>query len=267
MRKTKEEVINVLAKRGLLLGILPLIFLLLCWTLIAKQMNSYLLPLPEMILNTFYSMISSGELPRHVTSSLQKLLGGYLLAVVIGIPLGVLMGLFHYVERLCDLTIQITRPIPAIALIPLVILWLGLGYKAAVVIISFSAFYPIVLNTVGGVKGVEKQYLEFARTNGAGSWQVFTKVILPAALPDIVMGMRIGLGYGWRSLVGAEMLASKFGLGYLIMDARWLLQTERVILGIIVIGIVGWFIDALFVLAEKQFLQWRQGLSLAEKRG
>lgn len=266
MKMKKKEVINVFYKRSLL-GILPLIFFVICWTLIARKMNSYLLPLPETILTTFYSMLSSGELLRHVSSSLQKLLGGYLLAVVIGIPLGVLMGLFPHVERFCDLTVQITRPIPAIALIPLVVLWLGLGYKAAAVIIFFSAFYPIVLNTVGGVKGVEKQYLEFARTNGAGSWQVFTKVILPAALPDIVMGMRIGLGYGWRSLVGAEMLASKFGLGYLIMDARWLLQTDRVMLGIIVIGIVGWFIDALFVLGEKQILQWRQGLLLAEKRG
>lgn len=250
----------MLQKRGL--GLIPVIIIILIWTWAARQMDSYLLPSPGQIGTTILAMLASGELLQHLLASLFKLTGGFLLGAALGIPLGILMGVSPLAENLFNLIVQMTRPIPALALMPLVILWFGLGYQASAAIIFFSAFHPILLNTFSGVKGVERKYVEFALTNGAGHCQVLWKVIFPSALPHLIVGLRLGMGFGWRALVGAEMLAAKWGLGYLIMDARWLLQTERVITGIIAIGFVGWLFDLLFVLAEKKLLRWRVGVVL-----
>lgn len=244
------------------LGLIPVIVLLLVWVLAARRINSYLLPSPSHVATTIIGMMASGELLQHLIATLLKLIGGYLLGVTLGITLGIVMGTSTFFENLFNFLVQTTRSIPAIALIPLVVLWLGLGYKASASIIFFAAFYPILLNTFGGVKGVEKKYIEFALTNGARSYQVIWKVILPAALPQIFVGLRLGMGYGWRAMVGAEMLASRVGLGYLIMDARWLLQTERVITGIIAIGFIGWLLDLFFVMAEKRLVTWREEVVL-----
>jgi ABC-type nitrate/sulfonate/bicarbonate transport system permease component len=244
------------------LGLIPVIILFFVWVWAARRLDSYLLPSPSQVATTILAMLTSGELLQHLIASLLTLIGGYVLGVTLGITLGMLMGTSPFFENLFDFLVNTTRPIPAIALIPLVVLWLGLGYKASAAIIFFAALYPILLNTFGGVKGVEKKYIEFALTNGARSYQVLWKVIFPAALPQIFVGLRLGMGYGWRAMVGAEMLASQRGLGYLIMDARWLLQTERVITGIIAIGFIGWLLDLFFLMAEKRLVAWREEVVL-----
>lgn len=245
-----------------LYGLIPLILLLGCWWAISFGLESYLLPSPETVIDAFSKAICTGELLRHTVSSMAKIAGGYLLALLFAIPSGIMIGLWQRAYDMLNPMVQMARFVPAISLIPIVVLWFGIGYQAATVIIFFGAFCPVLINTISGVEGVEREYVDFALTHGAQRRHLLTKVIIPAALPDIFVGMRVGLGYAWRAMIGAEMLASKFGLGYMIMDARWLLQTERVLMGIITIGFIGLLLDLSFRSAEKSMLKWRKGIVL-----
>ncbi len=218
---------------------------------------SYILPTPYEVLTSFFGLIISGELFIDMLSTIIRVTTGFIIASAIAIPIGIGIGWSKEIEALLNSVIQILRPIPPLAWIPFALLWFGLGLKSEVFIIFIGAFFPILLNTIDGVKGVEKVFIEVAYTLGADQSQVLSNVVVPASLPGIFTGLRIGIGIGFMCTVAAEMIAAKSGLGYLIMKAMRLIDTGDVIVGMLTIGVIGFVIDYLFKKAEDRYILWR----------
>jgi NitT/TauT family transport system permease protein len=193
---------------------------------------------------------------RHIGVSLLRFAGGYGLALLAALPLGLLLGWWSRGLTALDPLIQVIRPISPIAWFPLAVLWFGVGNAPAVFIITLSAFFPILLATISGVRAVPSGYLRIAANLGAPRLLVARSVVLPAAFPTIVVGLRIALGTAWIHLVAGEMLGAQSGLGFLIVDARNFLRTDLIIAGMLVIGILGLALDRLVGLAE-----WRLRLA------
>ncbi len=219
-----------------------------------------LLPAPLRIVSVYVDLLRSGELVVHSAASLARVLGGTLIAAAVALPLGVLVGWFPTFGYAADVVVEMLRPIPPIAWIPLSILWFGIGSGAAVFIIVVGAFFPLLLNTVLGVKGVPRGLLEAARVLGVRRRdQLFWKVVLPAALPAVITGLRISLGIAWMCVVASEMVSITSGLGYLIMDARMFYRTDVVLAGMFTIGVLGLAINALMRAFERRVLRYRVG--------
>lgn len=193
-------------------------------------------------------------------SSLVRVGVGFAFAVLIGVPVGFAMGYFKWFDSNMDPLISIFRPIPPIAWIPLAILWFGLGMKPTIFIIFIGTLFPIILNTQQGVRSASKRLTEFALVLGATRAQILRKVIVYEAFPSVITGMRIGFGIGWMSVVAAEMIAAKSGLGYLVMTARWVFATDIVLAGMLVIGLIGFGGDLLLRTVEARFMRWRAGM-------
>lgn len=193
-------------------------------------------------------------------SSLVRVGAGFGCAALIGVPLGFAMGYFKTVNSNLDPIVSTLRPIPPIAWIPLAILWFGLGMKPTIFIIFIGTLFPIVLNTQQGVRGASKRLTEFALVLGASRAQILRKVIVYEAFPSVITGMRVGFGIGWMSVVAAEMIAAKSGLGYLIMTARWVFATDMVLAGMLMIGLIGFAGDLLLRLVEARFSRWRAAM-------
>ena len=166
-------------------------------------------------------------------------------------------------DRWTDLIIQVVKPIPPIAWIGLALLWFGIGLNSAIFLVFIGAFFPILLNTVAGVRSVDKKLIEVAYTFGANDMNVLRKVVLPAASPTIYTGLRVGWGIGWMCVVAAEMIAVKYGLGNMILEASNLAQTDAVIVGMITIGVIGLATNYIFQLAGNYLFAWQQGISRA----
>lgn len=220
-----------------------------------------ILPPPTDVFATMMSMAFSGELFMHAGYSLMRVLLGFLVAALIAVPLGVIMGWVPAASRIFDPIIEILRPIPPIAWIGLALLWFGIGLNSAIFLVFIGAFFPILLNTVSGVRSVEKKLIEVAYTFGANDLSVLRKVVIPAASPTIYTGLRVGMGIGWMCVVAAEMVAVKYGLGNLILEASNYLQTDKVMVGMITIGIMGLLINLLFQVAGNRFFRWQQGIN------
>lgn len=217
----------------------------------------YILPTPYEVLNSFYQLFVDGELFIHIISTIIRITIGFLIASAIAIPMGIGIGWSKKIETLLNSVIQILRPIPPLAWIPFALLWFGIGLKSEVFIIFIGAFFPILLNTIDGVKGVEKVFIEVAYTLGADERQLLSNVVLPASLPGIFTGLRIGIGVGFMSTIAAEMIAAKSGLGYLIIKAMRLIDTGDVIVGMLTIGVIGFVINHLFKKVEDHYISWR----------
>ncbi len=215
-----------------------------------------LLPAPSRVLTTMSRMVMSGDLFIHIGSSLRRVFVGYLAAAVIAIPLGIAMGWWKRVEKVVDPLVNFLRPIPPLAWIPISILWFGIGDAQNEFIIWLCAFFPILLNTIAGVKGIDPIHIRAALCLGASRRALFQRIILNGALPNIVVGLRVGLGIGWMGLVAAELVAAPSGLGYLISDARTLLATDVVIVGMATIGILGLLIDFAMRRVARALLSW-----------
>ncbi len=250
--------------------------LILVWQAAAGMLdNPALLPEPPAVARILahpgQKILITGSLMENTVISLTRVMLGFLLASIVSVPLGIIMGYFSFVERLMDSLIEMFRPIPPLAWVPLILAWFGITGVAdlfpslavhpipagiqfsTVVIIFIGAFFPILINTVQGVKHIPAEYLESARTLGAGNTSLLLKVIVPAVLPMVVTGLRIGLGIGWMCLVAAEMMpGSNCGLGYLIWYAYELLRADIIVAGMVVIGIVGFLMDTGFRLAEQK---------------
>jgi len=261
--------------------LVPCLFLLL-WNVIDRHLNNeVILPgvgqVADLFLQPTESLIAMGSLVNNVAISLVRVLAGYVLAVCLAVPLGVLMGYYGTVHRLLNGFLALFRPIPPLAWVPLVLAWFGVASLATmfgveegtaylylnnlklsmVFIIFIGAFYPILTSAIHGVMGVRSTLLDSARVLGAGEWDIFRKILLPAAAPSIVNGMRIGLGVAWMCLVSAEMLPGSIsGVGYLITHAYTLARTDIVIAGMISIGIVGAVLDLFFRLVENRKFAW-----------
>jgi ABC-type nitrate/sulfonate/bicarbonate transport system permease component len=253
--------IRVVAKLGHL-GLL--IVLILVWQAVSVWMldntTRTLLPPPTVILQAAWDLIVSGELFRHLRDSLKREAVAFLWATT-SIPIGIAMGWWRLVHDQVDPLIEMLRPVPPLAWIPLSILWFGIGDTQNQFIIFLGIFFPILLNTIAGVKGVEPNLIRAARCLGANDWNILSRVVLKAALPQIVTGIRIGLGVGWMALVAAELVGANSGLGFLINDARTVLRTDYVIVGMATIGLVGLLIDWCIRMLMRRILPWSRSMS------
>jgi NitT/TauT family transport system permease protein len=198
----------------------------------------------------------SGTLYIHLLASVSRVYGGFVLALVVALPLGLLIGRVPLIRQLVDPTLQILRPVPVTAWLPLAMIIFGLGPRSAVFLVCLGAFYPILVNTIFGVRSVEPRLFEAAAMLGCSGPAQFFRVVLPAALPSIFTGMRLGLGFAWVVIVVGEMTGVQTGLGAIIMEARQLSRTEIVISGMVVIGIAGFLSDQLVMLIGRRLLAW-----------
>jgi NitT/TauT family transport system permease protein len=198
----------------------------------------------------------SGTLLTHLVASMSRVYGGFALALAAALPLGMLIGRVKLVRQLVDPTIQILRPVPVTAWLPLSMIIFGLGPRSALFLVFLGAFYPILVNTIFGVRSVEPRLFEAASMLGCMGSAQFFRVVLPAALPSIFTGMRLGLGFAWVVIVVGEMTGVPTGLGAIIMEARQLSRTEIVISGMIVIGVFGFLSDQLVMWIGRRLLAW-----------
>jgi NitT/TauT family transport system permease protein len=198
----------------------------------------------------------SGTLLTHLVASMSRVYGGFALALAAALPLGMLIGRVKLVRQLVDPTIQILRPVPVTAWLPLSMIIFGLGPRSALFLVFLGAFYPILVNTIFGVRSVEPRLFEAASMLGCTGSAQFFRVVLPAALPSIFTGMRLGLGFAWVVIVVGEMTGVPTGLGAIIMEARQLSRTEIVISGMIVIGVFGFLSDQLVMWIGRRLLAW-----------
>lgn len=240
--------------------------LLGAWQILAglDWVPGYLIPSPWKILLGLRDLFVVGmppehRLPVHVLHSLYRVFAGFAAACAMGVPLGLLMGWSKRLRTLLNPLVEIFRPIPPLAWIPIAILWFGIGLKSAAFIIFLGAFFPILLNTVSGVLNINPIFFEAARTLGARRSDMFFKVVLPGATPSIFLGMRVGVGIGWMTLVAAEFTGVRqgYGLGYMIMTARDVQRPDEIIAGMLVIGLIGLCINSLLRFWEERILPWR----------
>ncbi len=208
----------------------------------------------------YLGWLLSGELWQDAYASMSRVIGGFLIGGVLALPLGLLMGANKTAYKLCDPLLQILRPIPPIAYIPLAILWFGLGNPPAFFLISIGSFFPILMNTIAGVQNVDGIYLRAARNLGAGQLTLFRRVILPAAAPYILSGARIGMGTAFIVVIVAEMIAVTNGLGYRILEAREYFWSAKIIAGMFTIGLFGLAIDTAMNALNTRLLKWHRGL-------
>ena len=244
------------------LGLLAI--LLALWqvvsTLVLDPSTAMLLPAPTAVAKAFWELIQSGDLFSHLYDSLKREIVAFLWATS-AIPLGIAMGWSKVVNEQVDPLIEVLRPVPPLAWIPLSILWFGVGDVQNQFIIFLGIFFPVLLNTIMGVKNIEPNLVRAARCLGASESRILRRVVLPAALPQIITGIRVGLGVGWMALVAAELVGANSGLGFLINDARTLLRTDIVIVGMITIGVVGLLIDRTIRVSGRRFMPWSRTFS------
>lgn len=214
-----------------------------------------LMPPPTMVLAAAWELILSGDLFKHFLVSLQREAIAFVYATT-AIPLGILMGWSRTAQNLLEPVFEMLRPIPPIAWIPLAILWFGISDLQNQFIIFLGIFFPLLINTIAGVKNVEHNVIRAARCLGASELHVLVRVVFPAALPQIVTGIRVGLGVGWMALVAAELVGATSGLGWLISDARTVLRTDIILVGMISIGIAGLVIDQGVRWVARRLLPW-----------
>jgi len=242
--------------------IMPLIGLVL-WELLAIWLNNPVVLPPvedviKVLINPQLSILGTGTLIENTLISIKRVLAGFVVAGIVGIPLGIFMGYFPTVMDLFDTVIELLKPIPPLAWVPLALAWFGIGETSMLFIIFIGAFFPILINTIAGVKGVPKILVETAQTLGAKEKDILLKVIIPASSPSILTGLRIGAGIAWMCVVAAEMLpGSSAGLGYLIMYAYSLSRMDVVIASMIVIGIIGLTLDRGLRYIEDRYFRWR----------
>jgi NitT/TauT family transport system permease protein len=240
-------------------GIAIILLLLAAWWIIVIATHSVIFPTPGQVVTGVVELIRDGTLWLHIGASLGRVAAGFLLAVAVGVPLGLWMGWVRGAHDTLNPLFQILRPISPIAWIPIAILWFGVGNASPVYLIFISSVFPMVVQTVAGVHTIEKRYLRAAENFGVSRYTLFTQVVIPAVLPQIIVGMRIGLGVAWLVVVAAEMIALRSGLGYLIIDSRNAgNRYDLVIAGMIIIGLIGLLLDGLMRLLEGlKIVRWR----------
>lgn len=214
------------------------------------------LPAPTDVAAAGWRLVLSGELLANAQSSAARAVAGLMIGGSIGFGLGLANGLSRASDRVTDTTLQMVRNIPHLALIPLVILWFGIGEEAKLFLVALGVFFPVYVNTVHGVRGVDGQLVEMARIYGMSRWTLFRKVILPGALPSIFVGLRYALGIMWLTLIVAETISASSGLGYMAMQAREFMLVDVVVLSILIYALLGKLADVLARALERRSLAW-----------
>ena len=245
-----------------LLGLIPIVLLLIAWELATRSggYSSVLLPSPSAVAIVFVRDWS--DLARHTGASVSRVIIGVSLAFLTATPLGLLIGRFPVLDRIMDWSVQIFRSFPIIALIPLAILFFGIGERPAIILIWIAAFWPLLISTIFGVKNVERTLMKAAKVANASNALILRDILLPSALPSILTGLRLAIGAGWLTVVTAEMMAVKSGLGYLIMYAQVIFRPDLIIAGILIIGAIGLMFDQCVRVARKRLCRWQEGLVL-----
>jgi len=250
--------------RAIALALIVPICLLAIWDVAVRWTGTRLVPSPlgvgvmmwDFAFGGIYDDAYSASLPIHFWKSVQRVYGGFLCAAALGIPLGLMIGRMPLLRSLLDPTLSLLRPIPVTAWLPLSMIFFGLGPRAAIFLVFLGAFFPILLNTVFGVKSVDTRLFEAAEMLGCSGAQQFRAVVLPAALPSIFNGLRLGASFAWILIVVGEMTGVPEGLGAVIMDGRTLSRTDLVITGMIIIGITGFLSDRILLMLSNYFLRW-----------
>ena len=226
-------------------------------------LSTRVLPAPSEVIKAGWALSVSGELWTHVKVSAWRALAGLAIGGGLGLVFGLLTGSVKFFETLLDSTIQMVRNIPALALIPLVILWFGIDETAKLFLIAVSVFFPIYINTFHGIRNVDPGLIEMGRTYGLSRWQLYREVILPGALSSILVGLRFSLGLMWVILIVAETISAQAGIGYLTMNAREFLQTDVVLVGILLYALLGKLADIFARGLERYWLRWHPGYQSA----
>jgi sulfonate transport system permease protein len=250
--------------RGVGLRLLPWLVplaLIVLWQLSASRgwLSSRVLPAPLDVAAAAWTLALSGELGTHVRVSAARALTGLAIGGGLGLVLGLLTGSVRLFETLLDSTIQMVRNIPALAMIPLVILWFGIDETAKLFLIAVSVFFPIYLNTFHGIRNVDPGLIEMGRSYGLSGWQLYKHIILPGAVSSILVGLRFSLGLMWVILIVAETISAQAGIGYLTMNAREFLQTDIVLVGILLYALLGKLADLFAKGLERYWLRWHPG--------
>jgi ABC-type nitrate/sulfonate/bicarbonate transport system permease component len=210
------------------------------------------LPPPSAVAVAAWQTISNGDLGSDVGISVFRLVSGFLIAGAVAIPIGFAIGLSPVFDDFADPIVELLRPIPPPAWIPLGILWFGIGNAQNIFILALGVFFPTVLNTIAGVRNVDRTLSWAVLTLGGNYRDVIREIVVPAATPLIITGLRIGLGVGWGALIAAELLAARSGLGYLIQSSRYAFDTPRMLTGMVAIGIIGFLMDACMRFVERR---------------
>ena len=223
-----------------------------------RVFNPALLPTPGDVIQAAIELTYSGELPRDVAASLGRVVMGFVIAAVLGVTLGTLIGRSRNMERLLEPSLELLRPIPPLAFLPVFVLWFGIGESSKVAFITYSAFFPIFTTTVDGIKFVDILLIRAAQTLGASEREIFRMVVLPAAMPSIITGLRVGFAQCLFVIVAAEFIAADSGLGYLINDSRSFFLMSNMLVGAAAIGLLGFIFNSLLRRLEARLLRWRE---------
>ncbi|AZK64799.1 aliphatic sulfonate ABC transporter permease SsuC [Pectobacterium versatile] len=234
------------------------VMLLVAWQVSVEfgWLSNRILPAPSSVITAGWSLIASGELWQHLAISGWRALIGFAIGGSIGLVLGFITGLSRWGERLLDSSVQMIRNVPHLALIPLVILWFGIDEAAKIFLVALGTLFPVYLNTYHGIKNIDRGLLEMARSYGLSGISLFSQVVLPGALPSIMVGIRFALGFMWLTLIVAETISANSGIGYLAMNAREFLQTDVVVVAIILYALLGKLADISAQGLERIWLRW-----------
>ena len=249
--------------KSLMISLFTTAFLILIWHIAThfQWVKPLFLPSPLAVVQRFWEVATEGfanaTLLEHTGWSMMRVFSAFTLAFLTAVPIGILMGVNRIARGLFDPIIEFYRPLPPLAYLPLVIIWLGIGEVSKVVLIYLAIFAPMALSARAGVKSVAIEQIHAAYSMGATRWQVIRHIILINALPEILTGMRIGIGFGWTTLVAAEMVAAQAGLGFMVLNAAEFLVTDVVIMGIFVIGIIAYLFDLFMRYLERKLVPWK----------
>jgi sulfonate transport system permease protein len=234
------------------------ILLIVIWQILAQTgwLSTRILPAPTGVVSAGIKLAITGELFHHIGISSWRAVTGFIIGGGIGLILGFLNGIFPIAEKLLDTSVQMLRNIPHLALIPLVIVWFGIGDQARLFLVALGVFFPMYINTFHGIRSVDPGLIEMGRVYGLSAISLLWQVILPGALPSILVGVRFSLGIMWITLIVAETIAADSGIGYMAMNAREFMQTDVVVLSIIMYALLGKFADAIARKLEEKWLAW-----------
>lgn len=240
--------------------------LLVIWQLSVSLgwLSTRVLPSPTAVVAAGWELLRSGEIWQHLAISSWRALLGFLIGGSLGLALGFTTGLSRWGERLLDSSIQMIRNVPHLALIPLVILWFGIDESAKLFLVALGTLFPIYLNTYHGIRSVDAGLIEMARSYGLQGFGLFWHVVLPAAMPSILVGVRFALGFMWLTLIVAETISANAGIGYLAMNAREFLQTDVVVLSILLYAVLGKLADVAARRLEQHWLRWHPSYQVSE---
>ena len=258
-RKERRIISRVLLRKLLLGSILP-IGLLIIWEIAGRNayLNPLLLPMPSDIFYEFIYLVQYGDLLGHLQISTWRSLSGFVLGGGLGLLAGIIVGFSYLSERLLNPSIQLLRMLPHLAIAPLFILWFGFGETSKLLLIAKGSFFPLYVNTFLGIRLMDRKLFEVAKVLQFNRFNLVMKLIIPSALPNIFLGIRLSLGIAWLGLIVAEMMGSTSGVGFLINDARAMAMISTVFVGIIIFAALGKLSDSLILFIERKCLRWQQ---------